>query len=448
MKSCIKIALCSIVAMALVRLAVMALVPPFESSEARYATISANMARTGNWFVPSFTYEGVYQPFAGKPPLSFQASALACKVFGVNGFAVRLPSLLSFFALLAILYWTVKRRAYRRAGDSEMAPALRIDLCERRGRSPLLKKDVPYGFCGEEPPRLQLSAAQGASCRATGVLAVSICATIVSLFAISGICMTDAPLMCCVSGALLIYSTREVSLYPAIAVLLALGTAIKGPVALAMFGLPVVAESIVNRRLPPMPLKNTALALLAYIALTVPYFAAIEHSQPGFLKYFFINENLMRFLVHDYGDRYGAGRETFRGMAVIWALVATLPWSLVPVVKRRLPSLSFNMIAIISITAFWCLTSRVPFTYLLPVAPLFAAHLAEHSAEFGISRRRLLRLVPPAAILASIVLCGAMGYTYIFNRKKMPGPSAPQRISDHYFSYEFYNGPWGKGAPE
>ena len=448
MKSCIKIALCSIVAMALVRLAVMVLVPPFESSEARYATISANMARTGNWFVPSFTYEGVYQPFAGKPPLSFQASALACKVFGVNGFAVRLPSLLSFFALLAILYWTVKRRAYRRAGDPDIAPALRVDLCERRSRSPLLKRDVPYGFCGEELPRLQLSAAKGASCRAIGVLAVSICATIVSLFAISGICMTDAPLMCCVSGALLIYSTREVSLYPAIAVLLALGTAIKGPVALAMFGLPVVAESIVNRRLPPMPLKNTALALLAYIALTVPYFAAIEHNQPGFLKYFLINENLMRFLVHDYGDRYGAGRETFRGMAVIWALVATLPWSLVPVVKRRLPSLSFHMIAIISITAFWCLTSRVPFTYLLPVAPLFAAHLAEHSAEFGISRRRLLRLVPPAAILASIVLCGAMGYTYIFNRKKMPGPSAPQRISDHYFSYEFYNGPWGKGAPE
>lgn len=405
MKSRIKIAFCSIAAMVAVRLAVMVLAPPFESSEARYATISANMARVGNWFVPSFTYEGVYQPFAGKPPLSFQACALSCKVFGVNGFAVRLPSLASFFALLAILYWAVEKRA---SGG----------------------------------------AVKGAASGVAGVLAVGICATTVSLFAIAGICMTDAPLVCCVSGALLLYSVGEVSLYPAIAVLLALGTAIKGPVALAMFGLPVIAESILRRRLPPMPLKSTAFAVVAYMAVTVPYFAAIEHSQPGFLKYFLVNENLMRFLVHDYGDRYGAGRETFRGMAVIWALVATLPWSLLPVLKRRLPSLSFHMIAGIAITAFWCLTSRVPFTYLLPVAPLFAAHLAEHRAEFGISRRRILRLVPRAALLASIVLCGAMGYTYIFNRKKMPGPSAPMRISDHYFSYEFYNGPWGKGAPE
>ena len=57
------------------RLLIMATTPVFEPSEARYAAISANMARTGDWFVPSFTYEGVYQPFAGKPPLVFQAAA-------------------------------------------------------------------------------------------------------------------------------------------------------------------------------------------------------------------------------------------------------------------------------------------------------------------------------------------------------------------------------------
>jgi hypothetical protein len=30
----------------------------------------------------------------------------------------------------------------------------------------------------------------------------------------------------------------------------------------------------------------------------------------------------------------------------------------------------------------------------------------------------------------------------------MPGASAPMKISGSYFSYEFYNGPWGKGAPK
>ena len=65
-----------------VRVAAMLVAPVFEPSEARYAAISANMARAGDWFVPSFTYKGVYQPSAGKPPFAFQASALSCKALG------------------------------------------------------------------------------------------------------------------------------------------------------------------------------------------------------------------------------------------------------------------------------------------------------------------------------------------------------------------------------
>ena len=326
----------------------------------------------------------------------FQASALSCKALGVSEFAVRLPSLVSWLALLAILYWSVRRTSSRDAA----------------------------------------------------MLAVGLCATTVSLYMMSGICMTDALLVCCVSGALLLYATRDTSLYPAVALLLALGTIVKGPVALALFGLPALADSVIARRLPPLPLKRTLISLFLFFAVVVSYFAAVEANQPGFLRYFIVNENIMRFLVHDYGDKYGAGRETFRGMAVVWTLVATLPWSLVPFFRRRLPSLSFHTLSILCITLFWCLTSRVPFTYLLPVAPLFAAHLATHPEEFGLDAARLRRLVPFAAALACVVLCGALSYTYAFNRKKMPGASAPMKVSDHYFSYEFYNGPWGEGAPK
>ena len=386
----------TLAALIVVRVAAMLVAPVFEPSEARYAAISANMARTGDWFVPSFTYKGVYQPFAGKPPFAFQASALSCKALGVSEFAVRLPSLVSWLALLAILYWSVRRTSSRDAA----------------------------------------------------MLAVGLCATTVSLYMMSGICMTDALLVCCVSGALLLYATRDTSLYPAVALLLALGTVVKGPVALALFGLPALADSVIARRLPPLPLKRTLLSLFLLVAVVVSYFAAVEANQPGFLRYFIVNENIMRFLVHDYGDKYGAGRETFRGMAVVWTLVATLPWSLVPFFRRRLPSLSFHTLSILCITLFWCLTSRVPFTYLLPVAPLFAAHLATRPEEFGIEPTRLRRLVPFAAALACVVLCGALSYTYAFNRKKMPGASAPMKVSDHYFSYEFYNGPWGEGAPK
>ena len=396
MKRSVSIFAAALAALIVVRVGAMFVAPVFEPSEARYAAISANMARTGDWFVPSFTYKGVYQPFAGKPPFAFQASALSCRAFGVSEFAVRLPSLVAWLALLAVLYYSVRKTSSRDAA----------------------------------------------------VLAVGLCATTVPLYMISGVCMTDALLVGCVSGALLLYGARDTALYPAIALLLALGTVVKGPVALALFGLPALADAVVARRLPPLPLKRTLLSLSIFSVVVVSYFAAVEANQPGFLRYFIVNENIMRFLVHDYGDKYGAGRETFRGMAVVWTLVATLPWSLVPIFRRRLPSLSFHTLSILCITLFWCLTSRVPFTYLLPVAPLFAAHLATHPEEFGLDAARLRRLVPPAAAIACAVLCGALACGYAFSRKKMPGAAAPKKVSGSYFSYEFYNGPWGKGAPQ
>ena len=77
-----------------VRVFLAATAPVFDTSEARYAAISANMARTGDFLVPRFTYDGRYQSFDGKPPLQFQLSALACRAFGTSEFAVRLPDIL------------------------------------------------------------------------------------------------------------------------------------------------------------------------------------------------------------------------------------------------------------------------------------------------------------------------------------------------------------------
>ena len=75
-------------ALAIARLVLMATTPVFEPSEARYAAISANMARSGDFVVPHFTHNLEYLPFDGKPPLVFQAGGLFCRMFGVNEFAV------------------------------------------------------------------------------------------------------------------------------------------------------------------------------------------------------------------------------------------------------------------------------------------------------------------------------------------------------------------------
>ena len=374
MKNPLKNFVVLLAALALVRLALMAVVPVFDPSESRYAVLCANMAQSGDFLVPRFIHNGVYQSFDGKPPLLFQLGGLACSVLGRRELAVRLPPFLAAVGLLSILFFAVRR--LRGASAARMA--------------------------------------------------VVVCATSVAFYATAGTCMTDLPLTFCVGGALLLESvfiqTPGRRLSWAIFALLGLGMLVKGPVALALFGLPVLADAVANRRLAVLARHDWIVGPLVFLAIAAPWYALMERQTPGFLKYFFVNENILRFLVHDYGDKYGAGRETFRGMAVVWAVVVTLPWTPLLVLRRgalRLRGgdpaalLSWGLVAI---TGFWCLTSRVPLAYLLPVVPLFAARLALQD-DFP---PWTARLAPVAAGICLVAVVGSFGFTSLFT-DKMPG---------------------------
>ena len=414
MKNPLKSFVILLVALALVRLAVMAVVPVFDPSEGRYAVLCANMAESGDFLVPRFVHDGVYQSFDGKPPLLFQLGGLACSVLGRRELAVRLPPFLAAVGLLGILFFAVRRL-------------------------------------------------RSASAARTAVV---VCATSVAFYATAGTCMTDLPLTFCVGGALLLESvfiqapSRRLSW--AIFALLGLGMLVKGPVALALFGLPVLTDAAANRRLSVLARHDWIVGPLVFLAIAAPWYALMERQTPGFLKYFLVNENILRFLVLEYGDKYGAGRETFRGMALVWAVVVTLPWTPLLVLRRgalRLRGgdpaalLSWGLVAI---TGFWCLTSRVPLAYLLPVVPLFAARLALQD-DFP---PWTARLAPAAAGICLVAVVGAFGFASLFS-DKVPGwlfravraedPACtvafPEERSPPY-SAEFYFGPRLHLAPQ
>ena len=388
--------------MAVVRLTLMATVPVFEPSEARYAAISANMARSGDYVVPHFTYDLEYQSFDGKPPLVFQMGGLFCELFGVNEFAVRLFPFLSALLLLVVLYHTV-----RRFSDS-----------------------------------------------GTGRLAVLVCMSCTAFFAASGICMTDMTLTCCVAGALLLYRCFLDGFawgYAAgVMSLMGAGMIVKGPVALVMFGLPVFVDALVNRRWTGIFNWKWLVTAPIFFLVAVPWFVFVEQRNPGAVWYFFYNENFMRFISHDYGDKYGAGREAFRGVSVLWALVATLPWVLLPVWdaichfrKSNIrtsehPNISFwksfFCLSLVVITGFWCLTSRVLIYYLFPVIPLFAAGLVLEG-----DRSRLTKIVPWGAGLSCVVLTGALVGGMFFS-DKMRGVKTEFSPVENHYAYEFYHG--------
>ena len=371
--------------MAVIRLALMATVPVFEPSEARYAAISANMARSGDFVVPHFTHNLEYQSFDGKPPLVFQAGGLFCEVFGVNEFAVRLFPFLSALLLLFILYHAVCKFS-----DSD-----------------------------------------------AGRLAVLVCLSCTAFYAAAGIAMTDMTLTCCVAGALLLYrcfldgfAWRYAM---GVMALTGAGMIVKGPVALVMFGLPVLVDAIVNRRWKGIFNWKWLATAPVFFLIAVPWFVLVEQRNPGAVWYFFYNENFMRFISHDYGDKYGAGREAFRGVSILWALVATLPWVLVAPLKR-IGWKRFDLLAVLTITGFWCLTSRVLIYYLFPVIPLFAAWLVLQG-----NRSRLVKLVPWGAGLSCVVLVGALVGGAFFS-DKMRGAKTEMHPLENHYACEFYHG--------
>lgn len=371
--------------LAAVRLALMATVPVFEPSEARYAAISANMARGGDFVVPQFTHNLEYQSFDGKPPLVFQAGGLFCRIFGVREFSVRLFPFLSAVLLLAILFHVLRRTS------------------------------------GEDRARL----------------AVVVCATSVAFYAAAGLSMTDMSLTCTVAGALLLYrcflDRFELRYAAGVAALLGAGMIVKGPVSIVMFGLPLLADAIVNRRWKGIFNGRWLLVAPIFLAVAVPWFVLVEARNPGSVWYFFYNENFMRFLSHDYGDKYGAGREAFRGVSIVWAFVATLPWALLVPLKRP-DWKSFWLIALLAIVGFWCLTSRVLLYYLFPMIPLFAAYLASEARL-----ERLSKFAMPCAALAAVVTAGALVGGMFFS-EKMRGAATPFERDVNHYAYEFYHG--------
>ena len=391
--------------LALVRLAVMATVPVFDTSESRYAALSANMAESGDFLVPRFSHKGVLQSFNGKPPLLFQAGGALCAVFGRHELAVRLPPFLAAAGLLALLFFAV-----RRLKDADAART-----------------------------------------------AVLFCATSVVFYVLSGFCMTDMPLTFCVGGALLLESvfikspSRWIS--RAVFALLGLGMLAKGPVALVLFGLPVLLDAWANRRLALLARHDWIGGPLVFLALAAPWYVLMERETPGFLRYFLVHENFLRFLVHDYGDQYGGGHETFRGMAALWAVVATLPWTplllLTSVRIRFRDGAPETLLAwgVAAIVGFWCLTSRVPLAYLLPIVPLFAARLSLAELPRGTAR-----VVPAAAavcflalacMVAFLTFCtGKMsGWTFKALHAAEPDRGAAFMRKSPPYSAQFYFGP-------
>jgi 4-amino-4-deoxy-L-arabinose transferase-like glycosyltransferase len=375
----------------LIQLLVMIFRPLFDPSECRYGNMAANMASSGNFIEPNYVYDGVFQCFEGKPPLYFQFGGLSCLLFGKNAFAVRLPALL--FALLTVwfVFFAVKKATNRKIA---WAAAL---------------------LCFLNP----------------------------MFYVYSGLCTTDMMLTSCIAGGVLAYwsfsegqRTSQAKYYSLLFfIFLALGMLAKGPVAIVSIGLPVFIFVAIHRKWSDLLHHAWVTGTLVFAAIVVPWFYQMHKIHPDFLEYFFYHENFGRFFLKEYGDRFGNGHDSFRGVAFFVSIISNLP-VLLPLLmlgfSRRLsmggitsrPLEGISLIAAVALTLFWCPTSRVPMYYLLPTIPFFAVFIALKlfAAERN-SHDRLLRLTVYVTAGMALVTALVLAIMTLFSAQvtsKMP----------------------------
>src|SRR5437879_6518455 len=70
-----------------------------DPTEAEYAEVGREMLETGDWISPQLNYV----LFLNKPPLTYWMIALSDRLFGVNEFASRLPSVLAGLVVVLLV---------------------------------------------------------------------------------------------------------------------------------------------------------------------------------------------------------------------------------------------------------------------------------------------------------------------------------------------------------
>lgn len=327
------------------RLVGLGLYPVMDTAEARYAEIARKMVELDAFLVPMYTYA---EPFWGKPPLAFWASAISLDWFGINAFAARLPHW-GFGVATMALVWRLTRHDRLWAALSVLVLA---------------------------------GANQG--------------------YEAMGAVKTDPVLMFAVTlslaGFWLGHVERRRGWYAACFVGAGLTLLAKGPVGLVLIGLGGLAWLLWQRRLANFLRDWRWLpGLLIAAAIAVPWYALAERASPGFIGYFLVGEHFERFVVPGWaGDLYGAGHKRPPGMIWAYVLEAAMPWSvLLPIMmfwqrerwRLRLPSAGFDRFCLCWLAAplvLFTFASNLLPTYVMPALPAASMLIA----------RALLALAP------------------------------------------------------
>ena len=269
------------------RLIAIIFIPLYDTTEARYGEIAREMLISNDWS-SLFLNNKV---FLAKPPFSTWLSALSMKIFGINEFAVRFPSIiLSILCILVLLNFT------------------------KNYFNNIQKK-----------------------------VFVLICSSCGIFYATSGMVMTDitALLSCLLMQTIFYKLTLEKSnkliIFYSILLSFTAGLAMltRGLVVLVLAGLPCLIWLIIENKLLSFIKKiNFFITIPIFLITFLPWYLYTEIRFPGYLNYFIIGEHFSRFLKQSWGgDMYGTAKNEAFGSIWLFFIMGTFPWVLLPILN-------------------------------------------------------------------------------------------------------------------
>jgi len=309
------------------------------ADEPRYAQVAREMLGRSDWVTPALQGKAWLE----KPVLYYWQAMLSYRVAGVTDQAARLPAAFDAAMLIAAIYLFLRR----------FRPGSELD----------------------------------------GALITASCAAVIGFARAAA---TDMPLAACFGIALLAwhawYEGRRKIYLALFYIFLALGTLAKGPVAPGLTAVIVFLFVAVKRDWRAIPRTLWIPGIALYLAVTLPWYIAVQLRNPDFFRVFILEHNLARFSQDVYHHR----QPPWFYLPVF--LLAMMPWTLALVlaVAQRVrviwsegkqafsrPEDSWPLFLLIwmlvPIVFFSASQSKLP-GYILPAVPAGALLVAEYLA--------------------------------------------------------------------
>jgi 4-amino-4-deoxy-L-arabinose transferase-like glycosyltransferase len=318
--------------------------PLLEPDESRYAQIPREMLERGDLVVP--TLQG--EPYLDKPPLFYWLVVVSYRLFGISDWAARLVPALCLHLTVLVVYLLGRRSlgepaAFRGAVVLALAPAF-----SSIGRLLLLD----------------------------GLLTLW---TTVALFAAFEATRGDPRPVA--------QARMRRGWWLLAAVACALGILTKGPIALVLLAPPLVLQRWLTGRGCRVGRRDLLLFGLVVALLTLPWYVALAVRIPTFVRYFFWEHHVLRYLAsfaHQRGFWFYAPVllvGMLPGSLLAWGFVRFLLSSEETNAARRTPELGFFLLAGGWCVLFFTLSSCKLPTYIMPAFPPLALALGYYLAH-------------------------------------------------------------------